>query len=624
MIHAVLLCCVIIGDGAKPADTPATDRVAYQALAGKAGKNATAHVQLALWCEIHGLAAERIKHLTLASTLDAKNPVAQGLLGLVAFQGKWAKPEQVDRDIQNDPEFQALFREYLDRRVRTPQKADAQLRLAAWCLEKGLQEEAVAHYYLVTRLDPSRDIAWIRLGYKKHKDRWFKPEALAAQKLDAERQKRANLYWKPRLERLREGLESNVETRRLKAERELYGVNDPRAIPQIAKILGHGTEQNQIVAIELLSQIEGPAASFWIAVLAIQSPSLKVAEQATRTLSRRDPRDVIGWLVTLIHKPYKYRLTPAQGPGTTAFLEVDGERFDLRRFYQFPVPDQRLVPLPNSTFGLTEVGANFGGSTNFFAGMARRAFAGTIFVPQTVPDFGTVEVESRLEDDVRALETANARNEQTNARALPLLESLTDQKFGPDGEDWRKWWTEQLGYVYDSGYSQSKPVHTDVVRPTPHTACFGAGTLVHTLGGPRTIESIKVGDRILAQNTTTGGLAYQPVLATHLNGPSQTLRIAIDGETVIATGIHRFWKAGTGWIMARELKAGDRVRIIGGIVSVQSVEPDATQMVYNLSVAADRDFLVGKAGLLVHDYSFVLPVSEPFDRQTNAGTPASK
>ncbi len=71
----------------------------------------------------------------------------------------------------------------------------------------------MAHYHLVTRLDPSRDIAWIRLGYKKNKDRWLKPEVLAAQKLEADRQKHADQQWKPRLEKLREAMESSAENR---------------------------------------------------------------------------------------------------------------------------------------------------------------------------------------------------------------------------------------------------------------------------------------------------------------------------------------------------------------------------------------------------------------------------
>ena len=138
------------------------------------------------------MTAERDKHLKRAVTLDPANALARGLMGLVAFKGKWAKPEQVERDIHNDPKFQAVFREYLDRRVRTPQKADAQLRLAAWCLENGLKEEAMVHYHAVTRIDPSRDVAWIKLGYKKNKDRWVKPEDLAAKKVEIELQKHAD------------------------------------------------------------------------------------------------------------------------------------------------------------------------------------------------------------------------------------------------------------------------------------------------------------------------------------------------------------------------------------------------------------------------------------------------
>jgi hypothetical protein len=199
---------------------------------------------------------------------------------------------------------------------------------------------------------------------------------------------------------------------------------------------------------------------------------------------------------------------------------------------------------------------------------------------------------------------------------------ITGQDFGAEPEKWRSWWTDQLGYVYQSSVPETKPTYTDTLRVqtpftvgTTHAACFGAGTPVVTIDGPRTIESIQVGDRVLAQDPTTGLLSFRPVVAVHRNRPSPTLRIAIDGETIVATGIHRFWRAGQGWAMARDLKPGDRLRIIGDTAEVRSIEPDATQPVYNLDVADDRDFFVGGKGLLVHDFSFVQPVSTPFDRE---------
>ena len=76
--------------------------------------------------------------------------------------------------------------------------------------------------------------------------------------------------------------------------------------------------------------------------------------------------------------------------------------------------------------------------------------------------------------------------------------------------------------------------------------------------------------------------------------------------------------------MARELKAGDRLRMVGGVAELESIETDKTQVVHNLDVAEHRDFFVGTKGLLVHDFSFVQPVSEPFDRQANAAPAASR
>ena len=80
-------------------------------------------------------------------------------------------------------------------------------------------------------------------------------------------------------------------------------------------------------------------------------------------------------------------------------------------------------------------------------------------------------------------------------------------------------------------------------------------------------------------------------MAVFHNPPASTLRVKLGGESIVATGIHRFWKAGKGWTMARDLKAGDVVRMLGGTGRVESVEPDAIQPVFNLEVARGAELL---------------------------------
>ena len=115
------------------------------------GRDPKAHVRLALWCESHGLRSERMKHLALAVLYDPSHALARGLLGMVAYQGKWGRPEVVGPQIQNDPAYRDAIREYLERRPRTADKADAQLKLAAWCEQKGLKAQALTHYEQVIR-----------------------------------------------------------------------------------------------------------------------------------------------------------------------------------------------------------------------------------------------------------------------------------------------------------------------------------------------------------------------------------------------------------------------------------------------------------------------------------------
>jgi tetratricopeptide (TPR) repeat protein len=625
MVGVLLFCLAAIGDDGSPKSKAPPDLAIYESAQAKVGKDAAAHVRLALWCEQHGLTAERVKHLALAIAYDPKNALARGLAGLVAFHGTWKSPADVGNEFKHDPASQELIREYLDRRTRAPHKADPQLKLAAWCAEKGLKEQALAHYSEVTRIDPSRETAWKHLGYKKQGNRWVKPEEAAAQKLEAEHQKRADVHWKPRLEKLRDELQSASSSQRDKARAGLAEVRDPRAVPMIWRVFGSANQPSQLVAVQLFSQVEGPTASFWLAVLAIDASSADVRQKATAALRGRDPRDVIGRLVALVHKPFKYELKPGKGPGSTAALLVDGERFDIHRFYRMPDIDIRVMPNIDLSGALPNNPGAVGPSPFMnptFQELSRRIAAYAAYQRD-------MAMQQTMDDDVRMLDQANARINQTNDRVLPLLQTLTGQTLGADPKAWQSWWTDQLGLVLDSSSSDTKPTLTETVASPdatlsvpsgavqfgiPHHACFAAGTVVHTIDGPQPIESIKVGDRVLAENTTTGVLAFSPVVAVQLNNPQPTLRITTGGESIIATGIHRFWMAGKGWTMARDLKAGDRLRMVGGVASIDSIESDQTQPVYNLDVADQRDFFVGKAGLLVHDFTFVQPVLAPFDR----------
>ena len=154
----------------------------------------------------------------------------------------------------------------------------------------------------------------------------------------------------------------------------------------------------------------------------------------------------------------------------------------------------------------------------------------------------------------------------------------------------------------------------------PHStvSCFGAGTLVRSLSGPRAIESLLVGDLVLSQDIKTGRLGYRPITVVHHNPPSPTYVITAGGDPIVSSHFHRFWVAGKGWVMARDLKAGDRVRALGGVEEVSAVEADRVQPVFNLEVAGGHSFLVGRLGALVHDNSLVEPVPAPFDGPTLA------
>jgi hypothetical protein len=399
-----------------------------------------------------------------------------------------------------------------------------------------------------------------------------------------------------------------------------------------------------------------------LVLLAVSGRSEAVRTDATGTLVGSDPRDFMDVLVGMLRDPVHYEVKPVAGPGSTGVLLVEGESFNVRRLYSppaFPLVTIKAGDvIERDAFGLPVISrvVGFDEVRSLTTRNVREIHPRELEIP-----IGRMAAEAalsarvaqrQLQADVAPIEQFNTRVEEVNGRVVQVLQTITGQEFDEAGhyDLWRAWWTDQQGYAFHSSSrlnsDDPKPTVTQDVglayqpqtRPYTQTStavvgyrrqhsCFAAGTLVRTLSGPRPIEDLRAGDQVLTQDARDGVLKFEPTLAVYHNPPNQTIRVRLEqvdaadkdefeddaGESIVATGIHRFWKAGRGWVMARDLKPGDTLRVVGGVARVAAVAADLEQPVYNLEVARGQSFFVGRRGILVHDNSLVQPTPEPFD-----------
>ena len=86
----LIVCSAVLG-----ANPPSNPPESYAEARASASRSPADQVRLALWCEAHGLPAERLHHLSLAVLAEPTNATARGLMGLVAKDGRWLRPETV-------------------------------------------------------------------------------------------------------------------------------------------------------------------------------------------------------------------------------------------------------------------------------------------------------------------------------------------------------------------------------------------------------------------------------------------------------------------------------------------------------------------------------------------------
>jgi hypothetical protein len=140
-------------------------------------------------------------------------------------------------------------------------------------------------------------------------------------------------------------------------------------------------------------------------------------------------------------------------------------------------------------------------------------------------------------------------------------------------------------------------------------ACFVAGTEVLTPDGEKSIEAIRVGDWVVADDPNTiGEIEYKQVTDTFVRQTDKLVDLYIDGEVISTTEEHPFWTPDKGWVEAKDLTVGSLLQTEDGrVVNVDGVETrEGSFEVYNFKVEGFHSYFVSDLGVLVHNADYDL------------------
>jgi hypothetical protein len=335
---------------------------------------------------------------------------------------------------------------YNELKAKAPRTVAGQSKLAMWCEDHGLKAESFVHYAEVVRLDPRREAAWRKLGFKKYGNRWMTD----AQNAELEEQKKAERIWLPQLKKIHKDIHGSYGARkRDQALAAFEAIADPKAIPSLYREFG-GSETDQVLLIQALDRIETPMATRVLAMLAVYGRTSEVRRRATEILRGRPSQDYLELLVGLMVDTLKYEVKPVGGPGLPGVLFVEGERFNVARFYA-PPPPPNIAPRPGDLISYDQLGmpvitrplAALGGpkgvpgsKTLVYQDEAAARFSETEMIMEAQK--GAAIAESQLEGDVAQIKAVNDDRRHFNELVISVASYATGKSIGPEPKDWRK------------------------------------------------------------------------------------------------------------------------------------------------------------------------------------------
>jgi len=542
----------------------------------------------ALQREIYGKFDERGRLLDEALSLSPDCRTARWQSGQVFYTRKWLSADAAAAAASND---NRLAR-YVFRREKTPNSIEAQLELAKWCRSESLLDQERAHLTRVLELNPDEPNARRALGFTRVAGQWISAEE--QKRTDAEEKARAEALaaWRSTMERYVKSLESSRPPRRAYAQRQIRELRDPRAIAALEDILAPHSEAAAGLAVETLSNMSDPEAALAMTRVAMDTPWPSVRMAAASALKARPREQFVPALLGTLVTPTRIRSELYRVPGGRLVLRQMTERGRQNNVQQqMVVTEYRRQSTPGND--------------------------GTESLDRAIED-----VQQRADTRAAAAQLQKEQEERLNSRVMEVLRVSTGAEVVANPDEWWNWWNRE-NEIYVEG---SKPVQTAllteqvVIRDqigigvpiqsggslggmsfARTCECLAAGTPVWTETGPKAIERIRIGDRVLSQNVETGELAYKPVLRTTIRAAGPLVELDLHGEYIRTSGGHPFWVAGDGWTFARDLKSGAVLSALGEPVLLSSAKFEGQGETYNLVVADFNTYFVGKSRILSHD-----------------------
>jgi hypothetical protein len=367
--------------------------------------------------------------------------------------------------------------EYNALKEKTPMTAAAQWKLALWCEEHGLKDIAFVHFGEVIRLDPKRDAAWRRLGFKKHGNHW----ATDAQIAEDQEQKKADKFWGPHLKKVHKDIHgTNGKPKAGLAQAELDKISDPRAVVSVYREFGGGGKSDQLMLVDVLSRIDKPISSKVLALIAVYGKTTDVRRQATEILRGRPSEDFLDLLVGLMIDPYKYEVKPVGGPGSPGVLLVEGEKFNVNRFYAPPAAPN-ITPQPGDIITYDQYGmpiinrpvrqATIQGTPKGVPGSKNLVEQKEVDIVDYVEispsqlmmeaQRGAVVAKNQLEADVNLIKSINKDRKRFNDLVMAVAKDATGKDVGNTPKEWREALAAANGFSQQP--SPAKPTYGEMV-----------------------------------------------------------------------------------------------------------------------------------------------------------------